>query len=144
MGAARAREDLAPGTGRRRESAHCTPCTAPHEWGGRGPLAKSPTRPRPTASATCTPDGRGAAARPVAATHAHEDPAPGNGESPVRGPAPPACMLLTVRRGLTAPPAPQRPGQERDAHAGRVHGVGAVGRSRPCTRGAHVKGRSAP
>ena len=36
-----------------------------------------------TASATRTPDGRGAAARPVAATRTHEDPAPGNQESPV-------------------------------------------------------------
>ena len=87
-GAARAREDPALGTRRRRGGTHCTPARSLRVR--RVAARQSPTRPCPTASATCTPDRRGAAARPVAATRAHEDPAPGNGDTRVRH-APPAC-----------------------------------------------------
>jgi hypothetical protein len=73
MSAARAREDPAPGTGRRREGAHCT-CTLLTVR--RMAARQSPARPCPVVRATCTPDGRGAAARPEAATCAHDTGAP--------------------------------------------------------------------
>ena len=104
MSAARAREDPAPGTGRRREGAHCT-CTLLTVR--RMAARQSPARPCPVVRATCTPDGRGAAARPEAATRAHEDPAPGNGVARVR-PASPACPSRCAGAGPTTPKGPVR------------------------------------
>ena len=49
----------------------------------RAAARRGPSRPCPIVSATCTPDGRRAAARPEAATRTHEDPTPGNGDARV-------------------------------------------------------------
>ena len=88
MAAARAREDPAPGTGLRREGAHCAqPGVLP------APKPKNqPTHARLRAR-RARRMARGAAARPEAATRAHKD----------LTPCIPAILISLLKDGLTSP-----------------------------------------
>ena len=89
----------------------------------------------------CTPRGGGRSTRGEGAARVQEDPrwARGAGARAFTAPlhAPFAVRQMAAWR-VPKPNTPM-PDCERDVHAGRVRGVGAVRGSRPCTRGAHVK-----
>ena len=114
------------------------PLHAPYECGGRGPLAEAQHAHAQLRARRARRTGAGQPHGPWL------PPAPT--KTPRRATKSRPCEALHPLRaphgapGLTTPL--QRPSQERNAHAGRVHGVGAVDRSRPRTRGAHVKARA--
>ena len=93
-------------------------------YGAAGGRSAKPNTPTPDcASATCTPDRRGAAARPEAATRGHEDPAQGNGDALVRGLHTPHPLRAPHGApGQTPPTRPQGPGRSET----RVGGTAAA------------------
>ena len=104
---------------------HGGQCAAPPEaLGGPWSLGTCPL---------CTPSRGGAAARPVAVAHTHEDPAPRTVCTCAgRSPRPSARAPHGVCRGGVTP-KPLRPDHERDEHAARGRGDGTVRGSRPRT-----------